>query len=235
MSDADEAVCGFTFNNEGETCNGNTYGMKTFESRSDAENAGANVTHLGACGVCSSAQDLAVMGKKSDEISSEFQSCGTKFFTKAFVLPNGDVNTEFGTLVSCISELGYTDDCGLLWAYQVAVSAALCTDECSKGEPFYGAPPACELSGCLKCAAEKEGFAFNKLAGRTFLNSGIRDTIVRPCKDFASIVHDPQCDLAQPDPDQTPTQPVTERSAGVSASARMYVLVVIVSSLVMRF
>lgn len=225
MSDVDGAVCGFIFNNEDVTCNGNSYEMKTFASSSDAESAGAVVTHESACGVCSNAQDLAVMGSKNTEVSQKFQSCGTAYYTQVQVLSK-DPNSFFDELVACIKELGYTNSCGLLWAHQVAVSSSLCVNECIGGAPLYGDPPACEYGDCIKCTAEKEGVAFNKFAGRTNLNSGIRETVIRSCSDFASIVHDPQCSMSDatgPMPD-TPEQ----RSAGTVAGMGMYALVVII-------
>lgn len=58
--DNDEAVCAYVYPfSDGQTsCS--SYSMVTFASRAAAESAGAVVTHLGSCGLCSTTQDLAI-------------------------------------------------------------------------------------------------------------------------------------------------------------------------------
>jgi hypothetical protein len=53
------AVCAFQFDTSETTCQGRTYRAITYESSEAAVTDGAAVVHLGACGACSNAQDLA--------------------------------------------------------------------------------------------------------------------------------------------------------------------------------
>jgi hypothetical protein len=61
MIDSDEAVCAFIYNKAHDSegfCQ--LYSLKTFRNRFEAEVTGAVVTHKGACGLCSTTQDLAL-------------------------------------------------------------------------------------------------------------------------------------------------------------------------------
>jgi hypothetical protein len=61
MLDVEDAVCAFMYpvdSSGSKSCD--TYEMKTFSSRRDAELAGGVVTHAGSCGLCSTTQDLAL-------------------------------------------------------------------------------------------------------------------------------------------------------------------------------
>lgn len=61
MLDVEGAVCAFMYTMESDgskSCE--TYELKTFASRGDAELAGGVITHAGSCGLCSTTQDLAV-------------------------------------------------------------------------------------------------------------------------------------------------------------------------------
>jgi hypothetical protein len=53
------SVCAYKYANASAPCQGRSYDMKTYDTDGDAVSDGANVIHFGACGVCSSAQDLA--------------------------------------------------------------------------------------------------------------------------------------------------------------------------------
>lgn len=60
-SKSTELVCGFVYpkyTNGSESCE--NYSMQTFENTQIALDYGAVLTHAGACGLCSTAQDLAI-------------------------------------------------------------------------------------------------------------------------------------------------------------------------------
>lgn len=57
----DNAVCGYVYAaNDGGSKSCTEYTMVTYPSRAELEKAGAVITHEGSCGLCSTAQDLAV-------------------------------------------------------------------------------------------------------------------------------------------------------------------------------
>ena len=65
--DKETAVCGFLYSNATNSCE--IYSPVTFASKEDAIVSGAIVTHTGSCGVCSTAQDLAVYLSKTPYIN----------------------------------------------------------------------------------------------------------------------------------------------------------------------
>ena len=59
VSLGEEAVCGIHYESYNNGTCSKEYRLKSYPSREQAETAGAFVTHAGACGACSTTQDLA--------------------------------------------------------------------------------------------------------------------------------------------------------------------------------
>lgn len=164
------------------------YRLVTVASREDVQDHQI-LTHEGACGVCSSLQDLSVYMETPD-LASLGISCAFRAI----------VNFDDG--VACYIEAGFTQPCALMWAYNSlqtnAECGAICVDHAVSGDPNFGPPPSCEPVECLVCDEQSSGPKFLQVAGRTRRNSGLLSGQVRNCTEIASIVHiDPcQSDLA---------------------------------------
>lgn len=172
-------VCAYIYDEPDKNWGWNrNYGMKTYPSYEVAENDGAVVTHLGACGVCSNANDLAVyMDKK---LNGKAEEC------RAF-------NWSRKKARQCFENIGFTEDCAWLWATDSMYTSHKCFLPCKKAR---WAPAndleTCELNECNKCIEEKSGHIFELFSGRTRLNSGIvsSTTVKRKCSVLADIGHD---------------------------------------------
>ena len=77
MLDVDTAVCAYVYDDK-EDCQ--KYTMNTYVNREAAMDDGAFITHEGSCGLCSTAQDLALyMSKSFVEIVLLLYLCIIKF------------------------------------------------------------------------------------------------------------------------------------------------------------
>jgi hypothetical protein len=154
------------------------YRLATFPDAAAAEAAGGTVTHTGACGVCSTLQDLAVyLG--TPNLGDPVRECALIGF-------GGDPE---GTL-ACILDLGFTEPCAQIWAFNSANTGAACRAECLAA---LGAPnhlPDGTLNDCLACDERESGPVFKAVAGRTRRNSGIPSGICRPGGQVSPILHD---------------------------------------------
>lgn len=174
--DTPEAVCAF----KNYTCA--SYEMRTFANRAEAEQSGARITHTGSCGLCSTAQDLAIYLK--EDFTTTGKVCATK----------GLFNEQMG--LECYMDIGLTHACATIWNYDGIFDGKACGKTCAGDitAPNNGPPPMCELSACLNCDEEKAGPNFSAFAGRTRRRSGLLSEIIRSCDDIATgIVHDPSC------------------------------------------
>ncbi len=166
------SVCGVRF--EADRVH---YRLSTFASSGQAQSAGFALTHLGACGTCSTMQDLAVYLDRPD-LTAPVRRCAIK--------PSPSAQ------LACLSALGFSDACAKTWLYDTHNTAHQCLGVCLwswiKGE----APtrPDGRLNACLKCDEDRSGPLFKATAGRTRRNSGIRSSIPRPDEQIAPIVHD---------------------------------------------
>eukprot|EP00568_Trieres_chinensis_P000356 CAMPEP_0183309410 /NCGR_PEP_ID=MMETSP0160_2-20130417/25327_1 /TAXON_ID=2839 ORGANISM="Odontella Sinensis, Strain Grunow 1884" /NCGR_SAMPLE_ID=MMETSP0160_2 /ASSEMBLY_ACC=CAM_ASM_000250 /LENGTH=335 /DNA_ID=CAMNT_0025473437 /DNA_START=33 /DNA_END=1040 /DNA_ORIENTATION=- len=197
MSDVDSAVCAFYYH-EADFCEDVEYEMKTYQSKDDVPD-GWVVTHTGACGACSSAADLAVMGNKGLQLNKASESCGTTYF---LLMTTKDPKEAFDGLWECMKEVGYTETCSLLWAHSISTTVPLCSGTCATlvGKPYTGDAPACEQNDCIKCSEDKTSEKFTIHAGRVASSSGFTQPIARPCEDIASISHEPPaCVQKEPD------------------------------------
>jgi len=154
------------------------YRLQTFPDEPAAAAAGGVVTHTGACGVCSSLQDLAVYLANPD-LGEPVRQC-------ALLSLGGD---EQATL-DCIMELGFSAPCAQIWAFNTAHTRAACLGVCMAAldDPYH--LPDGSLNSCLACDEEQSGPVFRAVAGRIRRNSGIPVAICRPPEEVSAVVHD---------------------------------------------
>jgi len=155
-----------------------TYSLATYDAQASAEADDAVPTHFGACGACSSLQDLAVYMEIPD-LTDPVRRCGVRNIT-------GDEHA----LAECIGELGFSANCAQIWAYNSLNTREACLDECLEAidAPYHqadGSPNACIL-----CDEVNSGPVFKAAAGRTRRNSGLPTPLCRPCADVARFSHD---------------------------------------------
>jgi hypothetical protein len=160
----DSTVCAYAYSGD---CPKNKYEMVTFASASDAALAGAAVTHLGACGLCSTAQDLAIY------LSEDFTTAGKKCATKGVL--------DEATGQKCYEALGLTPECAKIWNYDGIYDGTICRTSCVTHltDPNNGPPPQCALNECLQCDEDKAGPIFSQFAARTRRRSGLISEIIR--------------------------------------------------------
>jgi hypothetical protein len=154
------------------------YRLVTFPDAGAASAQGGTVTHTGACGACSSLQDLAVY-LETPNLGDPVRDCALIGFGS---------NPE-GTL-ECILGLGFTEPCAQIWAFNSAHTGEVCIAKCL---PAVGSPnhlPDGTLNDCLICDEEMSGPVFKAIAGRTRRNSGIPSAICRPGEDVSPVLHD---------------------------------------------
>ena len=152
------------------------YRLATFSNAAAAHTAGFAVTHFGACGTCSTLQDLAVYVEKPD-LTAPARKCGSKGATAS---------------LKCLKVLGFSTACAQTWLYNVENTRRQCFSVCVwswiEGEkPTYNDG---RLNACLQCDEDRSGPVFKAVAGRTRRNSGIHSSIPRPNDEIAPVVHD---------------------------------------------
>jgi hypothetical protein len=159
------------------------YHLSTFANSEAARTAGFAVTHFGACGTCSTLQDLAVYLEKPD-LTAPVRKCG--------------IRLEASASLSCLEDLGFSTACAQTWLYDLENTRRQCFSVCMWSW-FKGEAPTGEdgrLNVCLQCDEDRSGPVFKATAGRTRRNSGIHSSIPRPSDEIAPIVHDYVPDLA---------------------------------------
>lgn len=170
------AVCAFVYS--GKPCA--TYALTSFASAANAQLQGAHITHLEACGLCSTAQDLSVY-MAIEDLTTPGKKCGVQ----------GVLNEALG--LKCFENLGFTTPCAQIWNYDAIADAGFCGAICATEikAPDNGPPPLCPLNKCLQCDEDKAGPLFKSMGGRSRRNSGLIDDIVRPCESVANLTHIP--------------------------------------------
>jgi hypothetical protein len=153
------------------------YRLGTFPDRAAAEAAGGVMTHAGACGVCSSLQDLAVYLANPD-LGEPVRQCALLFLTQ------GDQ-----AALACIAGLGFTAPCAQIWAFNSYHTRAECLGVClaALDSPYH--LPDGSLNACLACDEEQSGPVFKAVAGRIRRNSGIPVAICRPPEEIEAVLH----------------------------------------------
>jgi hypothetical protein len=153
------------------------YRLSTFASAPAARTAGFAITHFGACGTCSTLQDLAVYLEKPD-LTAPVRRCGIHW--------NGSDR------LACLEALGFTPPCAQTWLYNVQNTRRHCLGVCLWSWIEGEAPTRADgrLNACLQCDEDRSGPVFKAIAGRTRRNSGIHSSIPRPDDEVAPVVHD---------------------------------------------
>ncbi|MCU0280341.1 MAG: hypothetical protein MUE66_00595 [Acidimicrobiia bacterium] len=154
------------------------YRLDTFPDRAAAEAAGGVMTHSGACGACSSLQDLAVYLANPD-LGEPVRQCAL------LSLAQGDQ-----AALDCIEGLGFTAACAQIWAFNSYHTRAECLGVClaALGSPYH--LPDGTLNPCLACDEEQSGPVFKAVAGRIRRNSGVPVAICRPPEEVEAVLHD---------------------------------------------
>ena len=158
-----------------DSLEGKIYHLQNYSSASEAEKAGAYVTHYDSCGLCSTLQDLAVYASNLD-IGKDVKACGIRNLT-----------APFNDLVACIEALGFTRPCAQIWAYNTRNTQKKCLEPCSKNETYNKSNG--DLSDCLACDEKYSGPVFKAVAGRTRRNTGIASSICRKCEEVQPVYH----------------------------------------------
>lgn len=79
-----------------------------------------NSNSIKACGVCSSAQDFGARIATYNTLESDTIICATTYtFTR-----------NFGDLITCFEDLGFTNPCAELWAHFAATNGSNCAIAC---------------------------------------------------------------------------------------------------------
>jgi hypothetical protein len=156
---------------------GDAYRLETHDSVDAAREAGGRVTHGGACGACSSLQDLAVYAGTPD-LTTPVRECGIEAF-----ITGHDGN------VACLEALGFSPACADIWARNTAYTREVCLDVCIEllSAPYHDADG--EPNACIQCDEDEAGPVFKAVAGRTRRNSGLPTALCRPCGTVWRIDH----------------------------------------------
>jgi hypothetical protein len=158
------------------------YILKNFSTMAEIANSKAYLTHKGACGRCSTLQDLSVY-MNYHNLTAPVRKCGIKGF----------LNKEWN--IKCLMKLGLTLPCSQIWFFNSKNTRKKCLKPCLKDwkEPYNvpseSACPNCTLNDCLACDEEISGPIFKKVAARTRRDSGLTSAIWRPPSSIAKITH----------------------------------------------
>ncbi|CAB9518186.1 expressed unknown protein [Seminavis robusta] len=173
VQDNDIAVCGMRYNNvtlnKTSGCS-TSYETKTFSSREELDAAeGYFLTHYGACGTCSSTQDLAVY------MELQYEPLG--FECGALAISNETAAQE------CFEGIGFTKGCAATWLYNTIHTRENCLSTCLDfiGKPPNLDAPQCPFNACLECDEVFSGPIFRTTAGRSRRRSGVLSYIAHNC------------------------------------------------------
>ena len=150
----------------------------TVQSQVLSEAIPEQITHLGACGACSSLQDLLVYASRTD-LTEPVRTCGLQGISQGM-----EAN------VDCLRALGFSESCAVIWYYNTLNTRTACLNVClaQLNKPYL--TEAGDLNDCLACDEQESGPVFKYYSGRTRRNSGIASAICRPCASVARLTHD---------------------------------------------
>jgi len=168
------SVCALVF----EADNPAAYRLETFGDELSAVEAGAWITHQGACGQCSSLANLAVYIRRPD-LTEPVRACGL----------DGIVDGEQAN-IECLMELGFDEPCAQIWYYNTAHTREVCFDICIAELDNPNHLPDGSLNPCIQCDEDESGAVFKTYSGRTRRNSGLPSALCRPCDSVYRVVHD---------------------------------------------
>ncbi len=169
----DQEVCGVILDSESPL----NYRLETFTDQAALTDAGARLTHYGACGLCSTLQDLAVYIAYPD-LTEPVRACGLTGF-------GGGPDAQ----LACILDLGFTEPCAQIWSYNTSHTGTVCRETCLAllGAPYH--EPGGQPNACILCDEELSGPVFKAVAGRTRRNSGLPTALCRPCSQVRMVDH----------------------------------------------
>jgi len=168
-----ESVCGLVIDPQQPL----TYRLQTFPTPTAAVEAGAEVTHGGVCGVCSTLENLAVYIQNED-LTAPVRQCGLDAISGG-----KDAN------IACLQDLGFDLPCAQIWYFNTENTRNACFEPCiaALNEPYH--LPDGSLNACLQCDEDNSGPVFKAIAGRTRRNSGLANALCRPCSEVMPLQH----------------------------------------------
>lgn len=160
-----------------DTQDDQAYRLQTFSNLDTLAQASATLTHHGACGQCSSLQDLAVY-MANTELTGPVRRCGLA----DLLLPDERV-------IACIKNIGFTDPCAQIWFFNTKKTRSACLGACllALNQPFHDEEG--NLNACIQCDEDISGPVFKAVSGRTRRNSGLPSALCRPCESVAPVTH----------------------------------------------
>lgn len=172
----ENTVCGILIQPDG-------YELETYDSKEDAENAGAQITHHGPCGLCSTTQDLAVYIREPD-LTAPVRACGVKGLGKP--QPEAEALAR-----ECLQDIGFSDPCIDIWYWDIENTKDQCMNICIKNgnltKPHHNED--LSLNACVQCDEDESGPLFKVMSGRTRRNSGLSSALCRPCQTVQPVDH----------------------------------------------
>ncbi len=154
-----------------------TYRLVTYPSQAEAEAENARVTHRGACGQCSSLDNLAVYMRYPD-LTDPVRECGVQG-----MFAGEEANIE------CLMDIGFDEPCAQIWYFNTRHTSEVCLDVCIALLEAPNHNPDGSLNACIQCDEEESGPVFKALAGRTRRNSGLPSALCRPCESVYPVEH----------------------------------------------
>jgi hypothetical protein len=153
------------------------YSLVTYASASAAHDAGAMITHTGACGTCSTLTDLGAYIENQD-LTEPVRRCG---------VDNALAGKE--AHIACLQGLGFTLPCAQSWYFNTLHTRRECGAICVVllGASYNRDDGS--LNACLQCDEDKSGAVFKASAGRTRRNSGLANAMCRPCSEVSRVEH----------------------------------------------
>jgi hypothetical protein len=169
-----DKFCGVILDSE----DSNQYSIETFETLADLESAGAILTHYGACGKCSTLQNLATYILVGD-LTGPVRKCG---------LDNAIIGGEKKN-IECLMNLGFDYPCAQIWYYNTNHTRGKCWTVCmaALNDPYHKSDGS--LNDCIQCDEDNSGDVFKAVAGRTRRNTGLPAALCRPCYEALPVFH----------------------------------------------
>jgi hypothetical protein len=155
----------------------NQYRLANYDTESEAVADGAMVTHQGACGQCSSLQNLAVYMAHSD-LTDPVRNCGIEG-----IVAGEEANIE------CLMEIGFDLPCAQIWYFNTQNTRNICLDVCLESLNSTHHKEDGSLNDCIQCDEDNSGPVFKTVSGRTRRNSGLPSALCRPCDTVFPVDH----------------------------------------------
>ena len=168
-----EKFCGIKFVDTQKT----EYNLYTYDTMEALAQDGAQITHTGACGHCSSLQSLAVYIKEGD-LAGPVRSC-----TSAGIIQSEEKTME------CLMEIGFDRICAKAWYYNTKNTTSKCILKCLDDFNSVYHLPDGTLNDCIQCDEDESGPVFKATSGRTRRNSGLPTALCRPCDTVSRVKH----------------------------------------------